>query len=208
MTKKDRVHTEGVGTASQDVAELMEEFIGIARRAVDLGIQTGTGGNISMRAGPDYFVKASGSSLYGMAGKDIVVVDRSGRVLSGAGRPTKEIKFHLGIYRTREDVGGIVHYHAPFATAFAVKGLRIPALTLHAKRNFSKMPVIPELQDGSQELADAVVRAFEDREVRLILLVSHGIVAVGETLADAQALAELAEETAKIAIFARFLDVS
>ena len=83
-------------------------------------------------------------------------------------------------------MGGIVHYHPPFATAFAVKGVRIPALTTHAKRYFPKMPVIPELQDGSPELADAVVRAFADREVGLVLLASHGIVAVGKTLFDAQ----------------------
>ena len=197
-----------VSAMCRSVAEFTKELIRIADRAVDLGLQTGTGGNISMRAGSNYVVKASGSSLYHMSETDILVVDASGKILSGAGRPTKEIRFHLGIYRAREDVGGIVHYHAPFATAFAVKGLRIPALTIHAKRYFPKMPVIPELQDGSQELADAVVHAFADREVGLILLASHGIVAVGKTLFDAQTLAEMAEETAKTAIFARLLDIS
>ena len=192
----------------EDVAGFMKEFIRIADRAAGLGLQAGTGGNISMRAGLNYMVKGSGSSLCRMSETDVVVVDASGKVLSGTGRPTKEIRLHLGIYRTREDVGGIVHYHAPFATAFAVRGVRIPALTIHARRYFPKMPVVPELQEGSEELADAVVRAFADREVGLVLLASHGIVAVGKTLLDAQTLAEMAEETAKTAIFARLLDVS
>jgi L-ribulose-5-phosphate 4-epimerase len=184
-----------------------QEMIRIAHRAAAMGLQSGVGGNISMRWGASYLVKASGSSLYGMSGKDILTVDAAGNVLHGSGVPTKEIKFHLGIYRERADIGAVVHYHAPFATAFAIKGIAIPALTFHSQRSFLKMPVIPPLPDGSKELAYAVVSAVRDRDVRLILLAAHGLVAIGKTLLDAQCLAELAEETAKTALAARLLEL-
>jgi L-ribulose-5-phosphate 4-epimerase len=184
-----------------------EEIIRIARRAVDMGLQSGMGGNLSLRWGSHFLMKVSGRSLYDLTDADIVVVDASGKVQSGTGTPTKELRFHLGIYRTRGDVNGIVHYHAPFATAFSVKGMPIPVHTIQAKRSFPAMPVVPELIDGSIELADQVVGAFWDTEVNLILLASHGLVAVGKTLEEAEALAELAEETAKIALSMRLLDL-
>ena len=188
-----------------DLEEAKREFIRTARRAVRLGLQSGTGGNVSMRAGPHYLVKPSGKSLYRLTPADLILLDENGTVVSGEGIPTKEVRFHLGIYQSRSNVGGIVHYHAPHAVAYAVRGIPIPAFTIHARRTFPRMPVVPELQDGSQELADAVVEAFGDPEVKLILLASHGLVAVGETLEDAENLAELAEETAKTALSVRIL---
>lgn len=184
-----------------------QEMIRIAHRAAALGLQSGTGGNISVRCGSSFLVKASGTSLYGMTAQDIVTVDPDGNIVGGIGVPTKEIRFHLGIYRERSDIGAVVHYHAPFATAFAIKGIAIPLLTFHAQRHFSKMPVVPPMPDGSQELAQAVVDAVRDPDVRLLLLAAHGLVAIGRTLIDAQCLAELAEETAKTAIAARLLEL-
>lgn len=192
---------------SSDFQNGKEEIVRIARRAAKMGLQSGIGGNISMRSGSRFLMKVSGKSLYELTDADIVLVDAGGKVQSGSGTPTKEVRFHLGIYRTRGDVNGIVHYHSPFATAFAVKGIPIPAYTIHAKRNFPSMPVLPELQDGSVDLADQVVGAFWNPEVNLILLASHGLVAVGKTLEEAETLAELAEESAKIALLMRLLNL-
>ncbi|MDR2018688.1 MAG: class II aldolase/adducin family protein [Syntrophobacterales bacterium] len=190
---------------SSDFQNGKEEIVRVARRAVDMGLQSGMGGNISLRWGSHFLMKVSGRSLYGLTDADIVVVDANGKVQSGVGIPTKEVRLHLGIYRTRGDANGIVHYHAPFATAFAVKGIPITALTIHARKNFPAMPVVPELEDGSEELAAQAVGAFSDQEINLVLLAAHGLVAIGKTLDDAEALAELAEEAAKIALFARLL---
>ncbi len=181
------------------------DFVGIARRAAELGLQSGTGGNLSLRLGDRILIKASGCSLYGLAESGIVLLSGEGELLSGPGRPSKETMLHVGLYRSRPEVGGIVHYHAPFATAFAIRGIPIPPVTIQAKRCFPRMPIVPELPDGSRELADAVIEAFRDREVRLVLLTGHGLVAVGGTLEEAHLLAETAEETAKTALLARLL---
>ena len=108
-------------------------------------------------------------------------MDIDGNSLRGSPKPSKEIHFHLGIYRIRKDVCGVVHYHAPFSTAHAVKGASIPLLTVHAKRILKKIPITPEAPDGSKELANYVMSAFRDREVKAIVLASHGLVAVGSS---------------------------
>lgn len=183
-----------------------KEFLRIARRAVRMGLQSSTGGNISMRCGNQFLVKGRGSSFYDLRESEISVVDSDGNSLEGTQEPSKEIHFHLGIYRTRNDVCGMVHYHAPFSTAYAVKGIPIPLLTVHAKRILKRIPIAPEAAEGSQELADHVISAFRDREVRAILLAGHGLVAAGSTLSEAQNIAELVEENAKISLLVRLFE--
>jgi L-ribulose-5-phosphate 4-epimerase len=186
-----------------ELGQAVGELVRIGRRAALLGLQAGTGGNISLRCGSRFLIKASGCSLYDLCEKDAVLLGEDGAALPGTGSPSKEVRFHLGIYRALPEIGGVAHYHAPHCTAFAVRGIPIPLLTINARRYFPRMPVLPELPDGSRELADAVVEAFRDREVRLILLGGHGIVSIGRTLTEAHLLAESAEEAARIAFIAR-----
>lgn len=176
-----------------------EAFRWASRRAFQLGLQASTGGNISVRTGPDRFLtKPTGVGLFDCLDSDLVMVDIQGRPLDGHAKPTKEIQAHLGIFQRRPDVHGIVHYHAPYATAYAVKGQTLPLPTVHARRILKEIPLIAEYPDGSPELADAVAQAFENREVLGLLMVNHGLMAVGPTLRQAQYRAELMEESARI----------
>ena len=194
--------------SDQELSQAVGELVRIARRSAIMGLSAGAGGNISMRCGARVLIKASGCSLYDLCEENVVVLDEEGRALRGVGGPSKEVRFHLGIYRSLPDVGGVAHYHAPHCTAFAVRGMPIPLTTISAKRYFPKLPVVPELPDGSQELADAVVEAFQDREVRLILLAGHGIVSVGRTLTEAHIMAESAEEAARISFLSRLIPLT
>ena len=159
-----------------------------------------------MRCGNRFLVKGTGCSFYDLKESDISIVDIDGNSIAGTSKPSKEIHFHLGVYRAREDVCGVVHYHAPFSTAYAVKRVPIPLLTVHAKRILKKIAIIPEAAEGSQALADHVISAFRDREVRAILLAGHGLVAIGSTLSEAQNIAELLEESAQISLLVRLFD--
>ena len=187
-------------TVSQkDFLQAAEAFRWASRRAFQLGLQASTGGNISVRTGPDRFLtKPTGVGLFDCLDSDMVIVDIQGRPLDGHAKPTKEIQAHLGIFQRRPDVHGIVHYHAPYATAYAVKGQTLPLPTVHARRILKEIPLIAEYPDGSPELADAVAQAFENREVLGLLMVDHGLMAVGSTLQQAQYRAELMEESARI----------
>ena len=75
----------------------------------------------------------------------------------------------------------------------------LPLPTLHSQRILKKVPVLPELAEGSQDLADAVVQAFSDTDVKGILMCTHGLIAVGSTMREAEYTAELMEESVNIA---------
>ncbi len=181
-------------------------FVATCRRAFLLGMQRSTGGNLSLRLGPDrLLVKPSGFSLYELAPEELLVCSLQGDVLEGSGKPTKELASHLAIYAARPDVGGIVHYHPPHATAFAVAGRPLSLLTVHAARKLGRVPLVEPPGEGSPELAQALTRTFRDGGVKAVLLARHGLMAVGRDLAQAQNLAELVEESAQVAILAHGL---
>lgn len=186
-----------------------KEFIRICHRAVQMDLQVSTGGNLSMRLQENVFlVKPSGVALFELREEDLLVTDASGVPLEGQGRPTKEINTHLGIYKIRSDIGGIVHYHSTFATSYAVCRKEIPLRTLHAKRILGRIPSVPSDSEGSEALAKSIQSVFQDKSVCTALLFDHGIIAAGSYLAQAQDLAELVEESAKIGFFSQLLSPS
>ncbi len=183
-----------------------EQFREVCQRAFMVGMQVSTGGNLSIRVDDGMFlVKPSGISLFDLKKEDILLVDQNDQVLEGRGKPTKEWNSHSCIYLVRQDVGGIVHYHAPFAAAHAVAGKEVPLLTVHAKRILERVPLIGPAKEGSDELASMVRQVFSNEAVKAALFSGHGIMAVGKNFLEAQNRAELLEETAKIAILSRLV---
>lgn len=190
-------------------SEQKKIFLRVCRRAVETSMQVSTGGNLSMMLGQNLFlVKPSGISLYDLQEQDLLVADASGETLEGSGKPTKEIGTHLSVYRARADVGGVVHYHPPYATAYAVRERPIPLLTVHARRILGMIPVIPPDAEGSKVLASLVCETFSNPSVKVVLLAGHGILAAGTNLIEAQNLAELVEESAKIAYLSERLPIN
>jgi len=182
------------------------EFIRICRRALSMGMQGSSGGNLSMRLQESLFLaKPSGIALYDLEDRDLLVIDDSGTPEQGEQKPTKEIHSHLAIYRVREDLGGVVHYHPPFSTTYAVCRVEIPLKTVHARRILGKIPVVPPHAEGSEALAASIEKVFSDKSVQAVLLFDHGVIAAGPALSDAQNAAELAEESARIAYLSSLL---
>ena len=183
----------------KDIQVASKAFRWASGRAFRMGLQTSSGGNISIRVGPGRILtKPTGVGLFDCLDSDLVIVDAQGRPLEGHAKPTKDIQVHLAIFQKRPDVNGIVHYHAPYATSYAVKGQTLPLPTVHAQRVLKDIPLIGEFPEGSPELGDAVAQAFEDKEVVGLLMVAHGLLAIGPTLQQAQYHAELMEESARI----------
>jgi L-ribulose-5-phosphate 4-epimerase len=186
--------------AEKKLSEAARRFRWAARRAFHLGLQAGSGGNISLRLGPNlYLTKPTGMALGDCQGSHLILVNGQGRALEGAAKPTKEVMTHLAVYTVRPDVNGIVHYHTPYCTAYAVKNRPLPLPTLHARRILKNIPLIPVCPEGSPELARSVAEAAKNQDVCGILLADHGLMALGPTLTQAQYTAELMEESARIA---------
>lgn len=183
-----------------------DEFAAVSRRVWERGLVAGSGGNISLRV-PDMglvMIKPSGMAAVDCAPEDLIGLDLGGRVVVGRGKPSKDTNFHLGIYRARLDVQGIVHAHAPWAIALGLLDYaELPLLTTQAEMKLRRVPVLPFAPSESEELARFVVGAYRDPAVVAVLLARHGLVATGPTLAIAEQIAELVEETAQIALLVR-----
>ena len=183
------------------IEQVKKELLACARRAYAIGLQTGNGGNLSARpAGSDQVViKGSGTSFGECTMDNLVTVDLDGEMIEGPGKPSREIKTHLAIYRLRPDVNGIFHSHSPWAIAYAEDADQIQPLALHAQ---SKLGVIPILKvDGhADETVEKAVENLLEAHAGLKAFVQarHGIFGLASTITLAEHHAELVEETAQI----------
>jgi len=189
------------------VKKAMQELELISKRAYHRGLTSGSGGNISARVGgtDQVVIKCSGVSFVDCCEENIILVDLFGNTKEGSSKPSKEVKFHCGIYRIRPEVRAVVHTHSPAATAFSVVGREVPMVTVSAAKGVGRAPLVGYAPPGSDELARLVMEAFQDATLKAALLQNHGVISVGKDLFEALYLAEVIEDTAKIAVMAQAL---
>ncbi|RHW42772.1 L-ribulose-5-phosphate 4-epimerase [Neobacillus notoginsengisoli] len=175
------------------------------------GLVTFTWGNVSGINREDGLVviKPSGVSYEEMRAEDMVVVDLDGNVIEGNLRPSSDTATHLVLYKHFPEIGGIVHTHSPWATAWAQAGKGIPALgTTHADyfngtipctRPLTKMEI---LGDYETETGTVIVETFKDIDptnIPSVLVHSHAPFNWGKDPAEAVHNAVVLEECAKMA---------
>lgn len=182
-------------------ASIRRQLIEATRRAFMHGLQTNTGGNISVRStSGDYcFVKPSGQGFGELHENDLVAVNFAGKILGGARKPSQDTNIHLAIYKARPDVNAIIHVHSPWATGWACAGRQIPSLTFQAVEKLGALPLVPTAPEGKQQTANEVLPALIDPAIRGALLQDHGTIGVGKTMIDALHVVEIIEETAHTA---------
>lgn len=175
---------------------LREELVATMRAMETKGLNRGTSGNVSVRCGEGILVTPTGIVPDALTAESIVYVDAAGQA-AGAYRPSSEWRMHKGIYDRRPDAQAVVHCHARHATILACVGREIPPL--HYMVLVSGGPsvrVAPYATFGSDELARGVVETLSGR--RACLMANHGLIALGNTLRMALAIAEEVEEQAAV----------
>jgi len=183
------------------IEQVKKELLACARRAYAIGLQTGNGGNLSARlSGTEQVViKGSGTSFGECTADNLVTVNLNGEIIEGPGKPSREIRTHLAIYRLRPDVHGIFHSHSPWAIAYAEDTDEIQPLALHAR---SKLGIIPVLKiDGhADESVEKAVAALlkANAGLKAFIQAKHGIFGLAQTITLAEHHAELVEETAQV----------
>lgn len=184
-----------------DVYCKKEALIAIARRCFERGLQTNAGGNLSVKlTGADAIViKPSAVGFNECSQDNLMIVGLDGTVLEGHLKPSKDLDFHVEIYRVRPDVGAIVHVHSPWATGWASACLEIPCVTVQTIEKLGRLPLIPLSANGGPQTAADISPTFQDKTVRAAVLANHGTIGVGKTLMEAQHLVEIIEETAQVA---------
>jgi len=126
-----------------------------------------TWGNVSERD-PEtghIVIKPSGVPYEQMTAHHMVVLDAEGRQLEGQLKPSSDAPTHLELYRNFEGIGGVVHTHSPWATAWAQAGKDIPVYgTTHADYFYGPVPCTKVLTRQEVE---------EDYEVNTGLLIAE-----------------------------------
>ena len=184
-----------------DVNAKKDALIATAKRCFDLRLQTNAGGNLSVRLDSQdaIVIKPSGVGFNECTRDNLQIVHLDGTIETSDYKPSKDLDFHLDLYRIRSDIRAIVHCHSPWATGYASAGIEIPCLTVQTIEKIGRMPLIPLSPNGGPQSDKEISPVFENPKVVAAVLANHGTVGVGSTLLKAQYLAEIIEETAHIA---------
>ncbi len=172
------------------------------------GLVAWTSGNISARdaASGLIVIKPSGLAYADLTPAAMVVVDANGQVEEGDYAPSSDTLSHCAIYRARPDVGGIVHTHSRYATAFAALGQAIPCvLTAMADEFGGPIPCGGFALIGGEEIGHEVVRTLADSRSHAALLQNHGVFTIGKDAHAAVKAAVMTEDVAATVWLARQL---
>ncbi|HTX29726.1 MAG TPA: L-ribulose-5-phosphate 4-epimerase [Streptosporangiaceae bacterium] len=163
------------------------------------GLVAWTSGNVSARV-PDadlLVIKPSGITYADLTAETMVVCDLNGTRVSGDLSPSSDTASHAYIYRHMPAVGGVVHTHSRYATAWAALGEPIPcAITAMADEFGGEIPVGPFAPIGGEEIGRAVVATLSGHRSPAVLLRSHGVFTVGATPREAVKAAVMCEDAA------------
>ena len=157
-----------------------------------------TGGNVSARDPETGLVaiKASGVRYEDLRPEHMVVVDPNGNVVEGKYKPSSDTASHLYIYRHRPDVGGVVHTHSPYATAFAAVNRPIPVvLTAIADEFGGPIPCAGFAMIGDEAIGKVVLESVGASPA--VLLKNHGVFTIGKDARAAVKAAVMTEDNAR-----------
>ncbi len=189
----------------EDLEHLKQELASYCQLAYHRLYTCGTGGNISVRISDTdtALISPSGYSLRDVCRENIITMNLRGEKIDGPSgmKPSKEGRMHGAIYASRPDVKAVCHLHPPYSIAWSARHQAIPLVTVSAEAKLGVTSIIPKARPGSDELLQYVAEEINrmPEKDHTMLLVNHGIISFGESLADAFNKADLAEETAKIA---------
>ena len=186
--------TEAVARARQTVSDLHSLL-------VENGLVAWTSGNISARVpgSPDLMViKPSGVAYPELTPESMVVCDLDGTVVEGRYLPSSDTATHAYVYRHMPEVGGVVHTHSTYATAWAARGEAIPCvITAMADEFGGEIPIGPFALIGSDEIGRGIVATLEGHRSPAVLMRSHGVFTIGPTPAAAVKAAVMCEDVAR-----------
>src|SRR6266700_2355911 len=195
------------GAAAGDIiGDVRREVAALHAELVRNGLVAWTSGNVSARVpGADLMViKPSGLAYDDLTPESMVVCDLAGSRTAGRFSPSSDTAAHAYIYRHLPEVGGVVHTHSSYATAWAARGEPVPCvITAMADEFGGEIPVAPFALIGGDEIGHAVVATLEGHRSPAVLLRSHGVFTIGATARDAVKAAVMCEDAARTVHLAR-----
>jgi len=198
--------------------ELKKEVFKANLDLVKHGLVIFTWGNVSAidREKGLVVIKPSGVSYDDMKPEDMVVIDMDGNVVEGNLRPSSDTPTHLELYKAFPEIGGVVHTHSTYATAWSQAGLNIPiAGTTHADYFYGDIPCTRDMTkeeiEGEYEklTGTVIVETFEGKNPMHtpgVLVKNHGPFSWGKNADDAVHNSVVMEEVGRMSFIAKMLN--
>ncbi|MEW9533260.1 L-ribulose-5-phosphate 4-epimerase [Microbispora sp. NPDC049125] len=190
------------------IAGLRETVCRLHAELVRYNLVAWTAGNVSGRVpGEDLFViKPSGVSYDDLTPESIVVCDLDGNLVEGDLSPSSDTAAHAYVYRHMPEVGGVVHTHSTYASAWAARGEAIPCvLTAMADEFGGEIPVGPFALIGGDDIGKGIVATLTGHRSPAVLMQNHGVFTIGDSPKAAVKAAVMCEDVARTVHVARQL---
>ena len=193
---------------SQVISDLRRQVCELHTELTRYQLVIWTAGNVSARVpGRDLMViKPSGISYDAMQPEHMVVCTLDGELVDGDLAPSSDTAAHAYVYRHMPEVGGVVHTHSTYATAWAAAGELIPCvLTMIADEFGGDIPVGPFAPIGDDSIGRGIVETLRSSRSAAVLMRSHGPFTIGPTALAAVKAAVMLEDVARTAFISRQL---
>lgn len=170
------------------------------------GLVVWTSGNASARVDGGMLIKPSGVAYDELTPDAMVLCDLDGVALEGGLEPSSDAATHGFIYQHMPEVGGVVHTHSPYATAWAIRGEPIPCvMTAMADEFGGEIPVGPFALIGDEAIGRGVVETLAAHRSCAVLMRAHGVFTIGGGPREAVKAAVMCEDAARVVLAARSL---
>jgi L-ribulose-5-phosphate 4-epimerase len=190
------------------IAKLRREVCALHAELTRYQLVIWTAGNVSARVpGHDLMViKPSGVSYDDLTPENMVLCDLDGRVVEGDLAPSSDTDAQAYVYRHMPHIGGVVHTHSTYATAWASRGEAIPcALTMMADEFGGEIPVGPFALIGDDSIGRGIVDTLTTSRSAAVLMRNHGVFTIGKDARSAVKAAVMCEDVARTVHIARQL---
>lgn len=191
-----------------DVDRLKAEVAALHTELTGNELVVWTAGNVSARVpGADLMViKPSGVAYPELSAGNMVVTDLFGTLVEGDCAPSSDTAAHAYVYRHMPHIGGVVHTHSTYATAWAARAEPIPCvLTMMADEFGGDIPVGPFALIGDDSIGQGIVATLAESRSPAVLMQNHGPFTVGKDARAAVKAAVLCEEVARTVHISRQL---
>ncbi|GIH03318.1 L-ribulose-5-phosphate 4-epimerase [Rhizocola hellebori] len=193
---------------SDVIAQIRQTVASLHGELTRYGLVAWTSGNVSARVPgqPLMVIKPSGVSYDDLNADNMIVCDLHGIVVDGEFSPSSDTAAHAYVYRAMPEVGGVVHTHSTYATAWAARGEPIAChLTAQADEFGGEIPVGPFALIGGDDIGKGIVATLSGHRSPAVLMRNHGVFTIGRDARAAVKAAVMCEDVARTAHLARVL---